>query len=293
MRARPPCRCAGRGASDNAGPLCVPGLVTLPLSKSLVPARMSEALAQHPPIFAREISIGTGPLALGERDRITPIVDVARQIGVKCGSLWLEFPDTNDGKQLSPMCRRLEPLLRDALRDSQLITVDDHPRLPRLRCRIHVEAARLCGDERPRLEFLVADGHSALEDAAGRAVTFDAQVSRSLRRVPVRGRAVGGFAASDFARSRFGAAPAGRPAIGGSRHRVDCRFRTERAQDLKGSVARTIRWSRRSVRGADSPGARNERSTARLRHCPAADPHRGTRRALDRRWRCSTRDLRA
>ncbi len=120
------------GASDNAGPLCVPGLVTLPLSKSLVPARMSEALAQHPPIFAREISIGTGPLALGERDRITPIVDVARQIGVKCGSLWLEFPDTNDGKQLSPMCRRLEPLLRDALRDSQLITVDDHPRLPRL-----------------------------------------------------------------------------------------------------------------------------------------------------------------
>jgi 23S rRNA (cytidine2498-2'-O)-methyltransferase len=89
-----------------------PGVVVLPLSRPLTPARMTDGLSRRPPVFAREVCLGTGPHPLGERDRITPIVDVARQIGVKCGSLWLEFPDTNDGKQLSSMCRRLEPLLR-------------------------------------------------------------------------------------------------------------------------------------------------------------------------------------
>jgi len=110
----------------------MPGVVVLPLARSIAPARLSEALTRLPPIFAREISLGTGPLALGERDRITPIVAAVRGIGVQCGALWLEYPDTNDGKHLSSMCRRLEPLLGAALRAAQVLTADENLRLPRL-----------------------------------------------------------------------------------------------------------------------------------------------------------------
>ena len=106
--------------------------MVLPLSRSLTPARLSDALTRRPPIFAREICVGAGPFTLGERDRITPIVKAAGESGVQCGLLWLEYPDTNDGKQLSSMCRRLEPLLRNALLASQSLTTKENLRLPRL-----------------------------------------------------------------------------------------------------------------------------------------------------------------
>ena len=114
----------------SANPRIVPGVVALPLGKSLASARMSLALASRPPIFAREVTLGAGPFALGERDRITGIVNAVRESVDRCGSLWLEFPDTNDGKHLSSMCKRLEPLLRDALIAAQLLTMDEDLRLP-------------------------------------------------------------------------------------------------------------------------------------------------------------------
>ena len=44
--------------------------------------------------------------------------------------MWLEYPDTNDGKHLSSLCRRLEPLLRDELQAAQVLTAnEDSPRL--------------------------------------------------------------------------------------------------------------------------------------------------------------------
>ena len=110
----------------------LPGVVLLPLARPLAPARMTQASASRPPIFAREISLGTEPLPLGERDRITPIVAAARALDVQCGALWLEYPDTNDGKHLSAMCRRLEPLLRNALQSAQVLTANENLRLPRL-----------------------------------------------------------------------------------------------------------------------------------------------------------------
>jgi 23S rRNA (cytidine2498-2'-O)-methyltransferase len=113
-----------------AAPVIVPGVVALPLFRPIAPARMSAALAARPPIFARELSLGTGPMPLGERDRITPIVAAARNLGVTCGALWLEYPDTNDGKHLSSLCRRLEPLLRDALQAAQVLTANANPPLP-------------------------------------------------------------------------------------------------------------------------------------------------------------------
>ena len=108
----------------------VPGVVALSLVQPLSPARLSDALMRRPPIFAREISLGAEPHSLGERDRITPIVNAARENGVQCGLLWLEYPDTNDGKHLSSMCRRIEPLLHDALVAAQLLTVGENVHLP-------------------------------------------------------------------------------------------------------------------------------------------------------------------
>ena len=119
-------------AQAAADPDLAPGIVVFPLSGPLAPARMSAALAARPPIFARELSLGAGPIPLGERDRITPIVAAARGLGVQCGALWLEYPDTNDGKHLSSLCRRLEPLLRDALQAAGALTANENARLPRL-----------------------------------------------------------------------------------------------------------------------------------------------------------------
>jgi 23S rRNA (cytidine2498-2'-O)-methyltransferase len=110
----------------------LPGVVMLPLARPFAPARMTAAIAQRPPIFAREISLGTVPFQLSERDRITPIVAMARALDVQCGALWLEYPDTNDGKHLSAMCRRLDPLLRTALQSAQVLTANENLRLPRL-----------------------------------------------------------------------------------------------------------------------------------------------------------------
>jgi 23S rRNA (cytidine2498-2'-O)-methyltransferase len=119
-------------ALHSADPDTVPGVVALPLNRGLSPAGMADGLARCPPVFAREISLGTGPHALGDRDRVTPIVTGARAIGGKFGAMWLEYPDTNDGKQLSSLCRRLEPLLRDALIGANLLAASDGSHLPRL-----------------------------------------------------------------------------------------------------------------------------------------------------------------
>lgn len=119
-------------ASAAADPASAAGLVSLPFAREVSPARISEALLRRPPIFAREICVGAGPFPLGERDRITPIVAAASGRGARCGTLWLEYPDTNDGKALSAMCRRLEPLLRDALVDANLLTPSEAPHLPRM-----------------------------------------------------------------------------------------------------------------------------------------------------------------
>jgi len=131
--ARDLAKLAEAAQADPAGsPDLVPGVVALPLARSPSPARFAEALVRQPPIFARELSLGAGPFALGERDRITQIVNAVRDNGVQCGALWLEYPDTNDGKHLSSMCRRLEPLLGDALRAAQLLTAEATLRVPRL-----------------------------------------------------------------------------------------------------------------------------------------------------------------
>lgn len=94
-------------------------------------ARSERAAAQHEPVFARSLLSGTGRIAFTTADRITPIIGTARELGRSFSRVWLETPDTNGGKTLSGLCRRLQPLLERAMRDEGLLdnSRDDAPRL--------------------------------------------------------------------------------------------------------------------------------------------------------------------
>ena len=67
---------------------------------------------------------------LPERDRLTPLLAALPAEPEKFSALYLEVPDTNEGKTLSGFTRRFQPLLEDELRKNSRL-VDD-PTLPRL-----------------------------------------------------------------------------------------------------------------------------------------------------------------
>ena len=69
-------------------------------------------------IFARQIiRLHHTIESLPERDRLTPILSAVAGLPGSFGALWLEVPDTNDGKMLSAFARRFQPLLEAALRE--------------------------------------------------------------------------------------------------------------------------------------------------------------------------------
>ncbi len=77
-----------------------------------------QSLAWRELIFARQlIRLHMTVDALPERDRLTPILSAIASISGSFGALWLEAPDTNDGKLLAPFLRRFQPLLEAALRE--------------------------------------------------------------------------------------------------------------------------------------------------------------------------------
>jgi 23S rRNA (cytidine2498-2'-O)-methyltransferase len=88
-------------------------------------------LAYAPLTFARQLLQWHGAVNdLPERDRMTPLLAAIPDAPEKFGALWLETPDTNDGKTLSGFCKRFQPLLAAKLEAAGRL-VDD-PRLPRL-----------------------------------------------------------------------------------------------------------------------------------------------------------------
>jgi 23S rRNA (cytidine2498-2'-O)-methyltransferase len=75
-------------------------------------------------VFARQIVTVSPPIqGLPEINRIPPLAAAAK-LGGPYGELWLEYPDTNDGKMLSGFCRRFTPILEKSLRASGLIKPD-------------------------------------------------------------------------------------------------------------------------------------------------------------------------
>lgn len=94
-------------------------------------SRWKATLANTRPIFARSVFTGSGPHALSARDRITPIVALATGLAPPFQCVWLETPDTNQGKMQSGLCRRLAPLLDSTMATAGLLARDD-ARAPRL-----------------------------------------------------------------------------------------------------------------------------------------------------------------
>ena len=83
--------------------------------------RWQSAIEIAPPWFARSIFIGDGPHLLSRRDRVTPLLAIARVHEPPFSAIWLETPDTNEGKLRSGLCRRLAPLLEVKARAAGLL----------------------------------------------------------------------------------------------------------------------------------------------------------------------------
>ncbi|MGB9092638.1 MAG: 23S rRNA (cytidine(2498)-2'-O)-methyltransferase RlmM, partial [Gallionella sp.] len=86
-----------------------------------------QALNYRELIFARQLIRLHSIIAnLPERDRLTPILDAIAALPGTFGALWLEVPDTNEGKLLSAFTRRFQPLLETALREQGRLQDDAH-----------------------------------------------------------------------------------------------------------------------------------------------------------------------
>ncbi len=81
--------------------------------------------------FARQLlNLQAEVNELAERDRLTPLLAALPAAPQKFGAVYLEVPDTNEGKTLSGFTRRFQPLLEDKLRETERLL--DDPTLPRL-----------------------------------------------------------------------------------------------------------------------------------------------------------------
>ena len=81
--------------------------------------------------FARQLLRLHGEVReLPERDRLTPLLAALPQEPKIFGTLWLEVPDTNDGKTLSSFTSRFAPLMESKLRENGRLVED--ATLPRL-----------------------------------------------------------------------------------------------------------------------------------------------------------------
>ena len=79
-------------------------------------------------IFVRQWACGHF-IELPETDRISVLLNALEAYPV-FGSVWLEMPDTNDGKALSTFCRQFEKPLTKALKAAKRLI--EQPHLPRL-----------------------------------------------------------------------------------------------------------------------------------------------------------------
>ncbi len=90
-----------------------------------------QALDYRELIFTRQlIRLHQTISPLPERDRLTPILAAITKLPGNYSALWLEVPDTNDGKTTSAFTRRFQPLLETALREQGRLIDDANPIKP-------------------------------------------------------------------------------------------------------------------------------------------------------------------
>jgi len=98
-------------------------------------AALSRALPFADLIFARQKLLRLSDLRdIAAADRITPIIAALDAIdaGGPYGELWIEHPDSDEGKPLAGLARSFGNALRPALRKAGKLTREDDARWPRL-----------------------------------------------------------------------------------------------------------------------------------------------------------------
>ncbi len=119
--------------------------------------------------FARQLIHLLGDVQdLPERDRLTPLLAAIPDAPIPFGALWLETPDTNEGKTLSGFTRRFQPLLEAALREQGKLLSNVSVRVGPIQAGTDLAApvrpsTRLGRtEESPRLHIFFPDRHRAL-----------------------------------------------------------------------------------------------------------------------------------
>lgn len=83
-------------------------------------------------IFARQLLLVIGSVAdLPREDRVSRLLQCCPQDS-KFGQLWVEYPDTTEGRELSKFCRKFAVPLRQALRKHGVLSAKENPQLKRL-----------------------------------------------------------------------------------------------------------------------------------------------------------------
>ncbi|MBE9609712.1 23S rRNA (cytidine(2498)-2'-O)-methyltransferase RlmM [Chitinilyticum piscinae] len=67
-------------------------------------------------VFIRQHLPTLGRIALPERDRLTPIIDFLKGYSPVFHEIWIEYPDTNEGKALSSFAKKFQPYVEKAAR---------------------------------------------------------------------------------------------------------------------------------------------------------------------------------
>lgn len=94
-------------------------------------AALAEGLKWRRLCFARQM-LFAAPLVSGlpVGDRVTPLLQSAKDLGTRFRDVWLETADTNEAKELSSFCKKFEKPFRIALEKAGLLA--DNAELPRL-----------------------------------------------------------------------------------------------------------------------------------------------------------------
>ena len=95
-------------------------------------AALAKALPWSSLVFARQkLRLLADLPGLDPKDRIAPVMDALGGRG-RHGDVWVEHPDSDEGKPLAGLARAFGNALRPALRQRGLLTDKEDPRLPRL-----------------------------------------------------------------------------------------------------------------------------------------------------------------
>lgn len=134
--------CAALGAHAETTASRGAGYATA-MAADLDAAACRTQIARHAPVFARSVIVGNGPHAITpdapdtRPDRVAALLAAIDQLAVDaahappwCG-VWVEHPDSDEGKGLSKLARALQSRLDATLRQSGRIE-------PGARCRLHV-----------------------------------------------------------------------------------------------------------------------------------------------------------